>query len=156
MLKLHSKCTGRFYLAHISLFYSIELFFCLFLGKEKSIWQKEMGEELYRIIIQCISIFHPKGDKVVTDESTRHEMENFYKENKRNFHISKNTKKWKYEFCINDNDVLQRFDDGLPKLIINTKTSAENPSHKVGNDHKKVVVPKEKVIFPVYWFPRKR
>ncbi|XP_066925115.1 uncharacterized protein [Clytia hemisphaerica] len=118
-------------------------------SKEKSIWQNDLGEELYWILIQCLSIFHPKGDQVETDESTRPQMENFYrnKENKRNFHISKNTKKWKYEFCVDDNDVVQKFDDGLPKLIINRKsdTTPENASHKVGNNHKKVVVPIEKV-----------
>ena len=70
-----------------------------------------------------LKTLRPAGDFkngwIDVNEQEQAEAADFFndKKNKRNFYIGKNTKNWKYDFD-EKNDILQKFEDGTPKLKI--------------------------------------
>uniref|UniRef100_A0A7M5WXG2 Integrase catalytic domain-containing protein n=2 Tax=Clytia hemisphaerica TaxID=252671 RepID=A0A7M5WXG2_9CNID len=100
-------------------------------------FKSEMDESLYLKIVKCLSLFHCQDSGIVCDEE-KDTLANFYKDEKRNFFIEKNTKKPKFEIVI-ENGCVQKFEDGCPMLKVNKY------HRKTKMTETKILVPKEKV-----------
>ena len=103
---------------------------------------KEMDINLYMKIAHCLSIYRYNHGWIDVNEQEQTEAADFFnnKKNRRNFYIGKNTQNWKYDFD-EKNDVLQKFEDGTPKLKIKTV----HRTSKIATT--RILVPKEKVEF---------
>ena len=87
-------------------------------SKEPSPFKKELDEDLYMKILNCLSVFHYDDSIIIMNEDEREQTREFYKKFKRNFFIKKNTKNPKFVFHESVQEI-KTFDDGIPIIGVN-------------------------------------